>query len=54
VRRDLAVRAVRIAVDAALGEVARQIGEALPTLREARSIGISAGVAILQPARSVA
>jgi hypothetical protein len=47
----LSVRAVQVAVDAALGEVARQIGEVQPALREARSTGIAAGEALLRSAR---
>lgn len=50
-KHKLATRAVQVAVDAALGEVARQIGEVLPTLREARSTGIAAGEALLRPVR---
>jgi 5'(3')-deoxyribonucleotidase len=50
VRRDLARRAVQVAVDAALGEVSRQVGEMRPTLKEARSTGIAAGETLLRPA----
>jgi hypothetical protein len=51
VRRDIATRAVQVAVDVALGEVARQIGAVEPTLREARSMGIAAGAVLLRPTR---
>lgn len=37
--RELTERAVAAAIDGALGEVARQIGEVQPTLREAVSAG---------------
>lgn len=40
--RDLAARAVEVAVDAALGEVARQAGRHEPALREARGVGLGA------------
>jgi hypothetical protein len=45
--RQLVERAVMCAVDAALGEVARQVGDLQPTLAEARSMGLGAASALL-------
>jgi hypothetical protein len=51
VRSDVAMRAVQVAVDAALGEVARQQGGITdPIGREARGAGIAAGEMLLRHA----
>jgi hypothetical protein len=53
VRHNAALRAVQVAVDAALGEVARQTGGGHPQiLREARSTGIAAGEGLLRRAQT--
>lgn len=51
-RRDVARRAVQAAVDAALGEVARQQGGIVePIGAEARGVGIAVGEGFLRVAR---
>lgn len=46
-----APRAIRVAVDAALGEVARQAGDLGAVLKEARTDGIAAGLAVIDDRR---
>lgn len=49
-RAEIPLRAIEIAVDAALGEIARQTGNGVPDqlMREARNTGVSCGQSLVR------